>query len=394
MIIVSPKIFYELVFYPVKGAALMNNKMLIAQQNRWYALQKRASTNLFADKTQSYFDSINYYTKHYNQMLNGKWEHMMSLAPGWVATYQNMPPISKIDVSSGADMEIFIPGKDINYGMRSINVLPCLSPYIKQNLFIELYNRGNKAFQWKAVSKQNWIILSKTEGETLLQDRISVSVDWTKVPNGHDIVGEIVITSGEKIKTVYLPIFNPVSPSVADLKGLYVEDNGCVSINGGLYHRKQENEEISIRTIKGLGYENECVQLGEAVKKSQNTWKLSDTPKVEYDFYTFSAGSVTVYTYALPMFPVNSKRDTRYGVMIDDGVVHWVTTASKEYSGQWKQNVIRNSVINVVNLNIDKPGKHTLKLLCADPGAIIQKVVIDFGGMKRSYLGPRPTLVK
>ena len=299
--------FYELVFYPVKGAALMNNKMLIAQQNRWYALQKRASTNLFADKTQSYFDSINYYTKHYNQMLNGKWEHMMSLAPGWVATYQNMPPISKIDVSSGADMEIFIPGKDINYGMRSINVLPCLSPYIKQNLFIELYNRGNKAFQWKAVSKQNWIILSKTEGETLLQDRISVSVDWTKVPNGHDIVGEIVITSGEKIKTVYLPIFNPVSPSVADLKGLYVEDNGCVSINGGLYHRKQENEEISIRTIKGWG-----------MRMNASNWeKLSRNPKILGNYpirqkwnmtFTHSVPVVLLFTHMhYPCFPLTLK---------------------------------------------------------------------------------------
>ena len=80
--------------------------------------------------------------------------------------------------------------------------------------------------------------------------------------------------------------------------------------------------------------------------------------------------------------------------MIDNGVVHWVSTATKEYSGQWKQNVVRNNAIGIMNLNIEKPGKHTLKLLCADPGMVIQKVIIDFGGMKRSYLGPRPTLVK
>lgn len=386
--------FYELVFYPVKGATLMNKKMLTAQQNRWYALQGRASTELYANKTQSYHDSIDNYTVHYNQMLNGKWSHMMSLAPGWVATYQNMPPVNTTAISSGANMQIFIPGKDSDYGVTSLNVLPCLNPYTKQKSFIELYNRGNKAFQWKASAKQEWINLDKISGKTLLQDRIILSVDWTKVPHGANITGEIAITYGQKTETVYLPIFNPVSPSVNELKGMYVEDNGCVSINPGLYHRKQENKNITIHTIKGLGYENECIQLGEAVKPSQNTWKLTETPKVEYDFYTFSAGTVTIYTYALPLFPINTQRDTRYGVMIDDGVAHWVSTAAKEYSGQWKQNVVRNNAIGIVNLNIEKPGKHTLKLLCADPGMVIQKVIIDFGGMKRSYLGPRPTLVK
>ncbi|EKU88458.1 glycosyl hydrolase 115 family protein [Bacteroides oleiciplenus] len=386
--------FYELVFYPVKGATLMNKKMLTAQQNRWYALQGRASTELYASKVRSYHDSIGSYTAHYNQMLNGKWNHMMSLAPGWVATYQNMPPVNTTTISSGTNMQIFIPGKDTDYGVTSLNVLPCLNPYTKQKSFIELYNRGDKAFQWKASARQEWINLDKTSGEALLQDRIILSVDWTKVPHGTNITGEIVITSGQKTETVYLPIFNPVSPSVNELKGMYVEDNGCISINPGLYHRKLENKDITIHTIKGLGYENECVQLGEAVKPSQNIRKLAETPRAEYDFYTFSAGTVTVYTYALPLFPINTQRNTRYGVMIDDGIVHWVSTAAKEYSGQWKQNVVRNNAIGIVNLNIEKPGKHTLKLLCADPGMVIQKVIIDFGGMKRSYLGPQPTLVK
>lgn len=385
--------FYELVFYPVKGAGLMNKKMLTAQQNRWYALQGRASTQLYANKAQSYHDSIGIYTQRYNNLLNGKWNHMMELAPGWTATYQHMPPVSSTPVGEGADMHIFIPGKDTDYGITTLNVLPCLNPFTRKTSFIELYNKGNKAFDWKAETTDKWIKLNKQSGKTLLQDRIFVSVDWSSVPKGTDITGEITITSGSKVQKVYVPIFNPQSLTREDLSGWYVEDNGYVSINAGAFHRKQENEDITIRTIKGLGYENECLQLGEATKPVQEIWKLRETPKAEYDFYTFSAGTVTVHIYALPLFPINSERDTRYGIMIDDGMVHWMTTASKEYSSQWKLNVARNAAISTVNLNIEKPGKHILKLLCGDPGMIIQKVVIDFGGMKRSYLGPEPTWV-
>lgn len=385
--------FYELVFYPVKGAALMNKKMLTAQQNRWYARQGRAATNLYAKKAQAYHDSLNYYTDKFNSLLNGKWNHMMSVTPGWTATYQNMPPVETLDAVQGEDMQIFIPGQDCTYGMSTVKVLPCINPYTKKNSFIELYNRGNKAFGWKATAKDAWILLSKTAGKTSLQDRITVSVDWTKVPVGTDITGEVEITSGGKTLTVYVPVFNPQSPSVAQLQGMYVEDNGCVSINAGKFHRKVENDQVKICSVKGLGYENDCVQLGEAAQSVSHMGSTDKTPKAEYDFYTFNGGNATVYVYALPLFPVDSKHDTRYGIMIDDGMVQWMTTSAKEYSSQWRLNVFRNSAVSVINMNVGTPGKHTFKLFCADPGMIIQKIVIDFGGMKRSYLGPDVTLV-
>jgi len=386
--------FYELVFYPVKGAALMNKKMLTAQQNRWYARQGRAATNYLADRTKAYHDSIDYYTGKYNSLLNGKWNHMMALAPGWTATYQKMPPVTTIDVPQKAEMRVFLPGQDSPLGKITLNVLPCVNPYTRKESFIELYNMGEQAFTWNAKVSDSWIKLSRQSGNTLLQERIIVSVDWSKVPVGERVTGEIDIISGSNQEKIYLPVFNPAYPTVGELKGWYVEDNGCVSINPGKFHRKVENEDIKMKVIEGLGYENQCIQLGEATKPVQNPRRSRQAAKVEYDFYTFNAGSVTVYTYALPVFPVNSERGTCFGIMIDDGLLKYASNNAKEYSGEWRENVYRNSTINAVTLNIDKPGKHTLKLICSDPGMIIQKVVIDMGGMKRSYLGPETTIVR
>jgi len=32
-----------------------------------------------------------------------------------------------------------------------------------------------------------------------------------------------------------------------------------------------------------------------------------------------------------------------------------------------------------------------VKIICGDAGTVLQKIVLDFGGMKRSYFGPQPT---
>ena len=40
------------------------------------------------------YDSINALNRRYNKQLNGKWDGMMDLAPGWCALYQNKPQVT------------------------------------------------------------------------------------------------------------------------------------------------------------------------------------------------------------------------------------------------------------------------------------------------------------
>ena len=37
---------------------------------------------------------------------------------------------------------------------------------------------------------------------------------------------------------------------------------------------------------------------------------------------------------------------------------------------------------------ISKPGYHTLKIWMVDPGVVLEKIIVDLGGVKPSYLGP------
>ena len=255
--------------------------------------------------------------------------------------------------------------------------------------------------KWKAAVTNDWILVSKKSGETATEERIEVSIDWAKVPAGERILGTLDITSdrGEK-ESVYISVFNPTSPSLAEMDTLFVENNGYVSIDAASFHRKVENDAIKMIMIPNLGCENTAVQLGNPIAPAQRT-AGRNTPRLEYDFYTFEQGSVDVYTYVLPTFPISKDRgyagheatnvETKYGVCIDEGPVMTPSTSSFEYAQIWYESVLKNCRINKTTLHIDKPGKHTVKIICGDAGTVLQKVVLDFGGMKRSYMGPQPT---
>ena len=79
--------FFQLVYYNVKGAALINQMTLNAQKNRLYASQKRATANLLRDQVIVYGDSLELITKQYNSLLDGKWQGMMSLIHGGVRSF-------------------------------------------------------------------------------------------------------------------------------------------------------------------------------------------------------------------------------------------------------------------------------------------------------------------
>ena len=50
---------------------------------------------------------------------------------------------------------------------------------------------------------------------------------------------------------------------------------------------------------------------------------------------------------------------------------------------------VSNNINKVVSTHVvDQPGKHTLKVWMIDPGVVLQRVIIDCGGLKSSYLGP------
>ena len=175
--------FYQLIYYPVKGADLMNKKMLTAQQNKLYARQGRSKTNALAKLARQYADSLQYITDHYNKLLGGKWENMMSLKQGWVSSVHLLPALDSIQLPSEPQLEIFPEGYQQIRGYTLPYVtLPTFHAFAPQEYFVDIVNQGTGKLNWKASTSEKWIILSQTSGNTSDEKRIKVSIDWNHRP--------------------------------------------------------------------------------------------------------------------------------------------------------------------------------------------------------------------
>ncbi len=276
--------FFEIVGYPVMGSYQMNRKFLLAQlSNEQVKENNFAAANWAAEQAKAAYDSINSLTKIYNTMLNGKWNNMMMLAPGWVAKYQNMPKVVHIKGAGSTPVD--------------------LAPQKSKNQL-----------------------------------------------------------------------------------------EGCTVIDLRKFKNKIVKKGHTLRLIEGIGYDWNAILLGEAIEQTTDPKNLNGS-RFEYEFSGVNTDSVTVYVYSVPFFPLYKGKSTQFGISVDEQPPFIAKNEPKEFSKPWKDQVLQNSAVAVAKFSIKQTiRKHTLTLTCGDPGIIIQRIVIDWGGLKDTYVGPSVAL--
>ena len=115
-------------------------------------------------------------------------------------------------------------------------------------------------------------------------------------------------------------------------------------------------------------------------------------------FYTYSTDTFKLNAYFSPSLNFhNTETGLQYAISIDDETPQVISINKEDKNtggGIWNKWVGENIIIKRSAHKISKPGKHVVKYWMVDPGVILQKLVLDFGGMKPSYLGPPETLKK
>jgi hypothetical protein len=271
--------------------------------------------------------------------------------------------------------------------------LPVFNAFTKDVRFIDVFRTGKAAADWTAKASQNWIKLSQTAGDLSEDSRIQVSIDWRKAPKGNDVKGEIEITGAGEAQKINLSIFNPESPK--NLKN-FVESNSVISIEAAHFTNKIEKSSVSWQIIQGLGRTGDSVAIFPTTAKSVEAENIrQNSPSLEYEFYAFDSGEFEANCFLIPTQPLQNRKGLRYAVGIDNEPPRVVTVGANAevFSPQWSRNVLNATTVGTSKINVSA-GAHVLKIYMVDAGVVLEKIVLNGGGMKNSYLAPPETKVK
>ncbi len=172
-------------------------------------------------------------------------------------------------------------------------------------------------------------------------------------------------------------------PSIAtDL--VFIEEDGFVSIEAASFNRSKNTNSINWLVIPDLG-KTICgvTTFPQHIYPTPN-----EKVFLEYDIVFKNMGDIVVRVLLSPTLNFNENKGLRYAISFGDDpetVVNINKTYDIKEMEQWQANSINETK---TKHTISHPGINTLRFRVLDPGIVLQKIIIDTGGLKPSYLGP------
>ena len=163
----------------------------------------------------------------------------------------------------------------------------------------------------------------------------------------------------------------------------FKERDGYVSIEAEHFTRKTDGASARWTVIPEMGRTLSAIT-------PQPVTASTEGMALEYDIYTESDAYPRVTLRFSPTLNFNTK-GLSYAVSFDGGE-ETVVNINGDYNGEIGP-IQREGVIDSQTIHGKlKPGRHTLRIRPLDNGLVLQKIMIDLGGMRKSFLGAPETI--
>lgn len=416
--------YYQLVLYPVKASAGVAEIYLQASKNNVYARQGRVSANDCAERVRELFETDKRLSDYYNDSLTqGKWKNMMQDVHlgyvGWMMPKKNsLPDLKKVAPLETSMMGIAVEGSFKSWP-NNVSVaaqLPVFDVLNKQSYYIDIFNRGKGTFQFEIKISRPWIRLSEKQGEVVKEKRILVSVDWEQVPQG-ETEAIVEIWQGH---TVVVPVkVKAVKIALPETKEAYFGSltGGEFSIPADKYEMNVTGRDAQWIMLPDLGRGDACMGIYPVTAPSTETHH--DAPRLEYKLFVPKAGKMTVCLGILPTQDIYPERGLRMAVGVDNDIPKELDARKgfwdefREYTlenlektkilkplpaqnrnikligtGRTRRNEVFDNLRWIdVEMEVAKPGIHTLKVYMVDPEIVLERIVVNPDNNYPSYFG-------
>jgi hypothetical protein len=197
-----------------------------------------------------------------------------------------------------------------------------------------------------------------------------------------NIMPEVKRVEGQSAENISLPIpaFEPVAK--VGKNPTFVEKDGCVSIEAEHCTRSINGKDAAWTVIPELGRTLSGIT-------PQPITASVEGMSLEYDFEVTSTEFARVILRFAPTLNFN-KTGLRYAISIDDSKEK-VININSDYKGELGP-IQKEQIIDSQSIYKIAKGKHALHIRPLDNGLVLEKIMIDMGGMHHSFLGAPETL--
>lgn len=386
--------FYQLVYYPVIGASMMNKKFLYRDKAYHYGQQGRISAMHYDSLAKAAYQEIISETNYYNTKLTGgKWANMMSMHPRDLPVYQ--APELNYSVTRRSEAWLALPeGTTTDSTKVTGNLLLPVFSNAGQKHFIDVFLTQNIPVKYVVKTSASWISVSQRSGSLLAkgiesQNRLWVAIDWTKATAAKEFAGVISIQSANKTVSITVKVSKNDERSLKGFRG-FIENDGYISIYAKNYQAKAEKRGDYWGAITGLGATETALEalplkMIDSAKVDLADSAIKQRPVVSYNFYTLKTSAAELKIFTIPTYPLNRNFEMRYAVSIDNGPSTILNFKTSGRSEEWKQAVLSNSIMRSVKIPSLSSGRHVLHVYLLDPGVILDRILIDMGGLGPFY---------
>lgn len=397
--------FFQLILHPILAGKTVVDLYTKAAMNLLYRSQNRVSTNNMANSVVTLFNQDDTITKRYHGLAGGRWNGIVNQVHigynAWNEPASNIrPPISyygSANVPSGSGFAVAAQGAQVFVPGTGVNSLYSVDPYMPalDKRWFEIFARKNGTFAYSLTANASYVKLSQTSGTLnapgTSEARIGITVDWNAAPAGRTPV-QIVVKSGNENVNLILPVHKRAPP--ADFSG-HVETGSIVSMEVDHFASSEQKNGLSYQVIPGYGRTRAGLKLSPVTGGSQTP---ATGPRVVYSFYAYSGSTAASLTLHFGgSINHDPSRQLKYAFSIDDGTPTTIQYVPNHAMGSlpsgWEGSVTAGGWASTTN-NLNIPaGARKLNIWLLEPGVVLQKAIVNLGGLRTSANGPQENVI-